>query len=30
MFNIINYKKIYEQLSKDTEDICQIIIKNKF
>lgn len=30
MFNSINVKEIYNQLSIDTEEICQIIIRNNF
>lgn len=30
MFKIINYKEIYKQLSKDVENICQIILKHNF
>ena len=30
MFNYINYKQIYKQLSVDTEEVCQIIVKNNF
>lgn len=30
MFGIINDKEIYKQLSKDTEEVCQIIMRNNF
>jgi len=30
MFNLINYKNIYKELTEETENICQLIIKNNF